>query len=141
MINDIDEAERKLFEKAWTATGYNYGEDEKEAVRLGWQLARAALVAPQQETVAWICENTDGRKKLFDGPPAIAAAVNGWKISELVRKEPKSMPPPAAPVLIDEEIGAWFADWFGKFPHDHEQSFTEERIKEAARALLAKVQP
>lgn len=48
-------------------------------------------------------------------------------------------PPSAAPALSDEEIGEWFADWFGKFPHDHEQSFTEERIKEAGRALLAKV--
>lgn len=49
--------------------------------------------------------------------------------------------PTAAPVPNDEEIGEWFADWFGKFPHDHEQSFTDERIKEAARALLAKVLP
>jgi hypothetical protein len=29
------------FEKAWTSTGYMYGPDELEAVKLGWELHEA----------------------------------------------------------------------------------------------------
>ncbi|NKI68935.1 hypothetical protein GN109_05840 [Collimonas pratensis] len=38
-------------------------------------------------------------------------------------------------------INEWFGEWFGAYAHDHEQSFTAERIKAAAHALLVEARP
>lgn len=42
------------FEQAWAATGYQYGEEELEGVRLGWELARktAGAPAPAREPIS-----------------------------------------------------------------------------------------
>ena len=35
----------KTFEEVWQKTGYNYGEDELESVKLGWELCIAEIAS------------------------------------------------------------------------------------------------
>lgn len=50
--------ERKEFDKAFAATGYQYGADEKESVFLGWRLAKAEALQ-SSEPVAWRIKHQD----------------------------------------------------------------------------------
>jgi hypothetical protein len=77
------------FDEAWKAVGYNYGEEELESVRLGWELCAANT--PRIEWIdAWDCKHSMSAdaaaivlKAYTDewpgGQEEIEACINMWK--------------------------------------------------------------